>query len=201
MDRADPRVQLARDHDLDTVSRTIELAFVDDPLWSWALARRDGRTEHQRLFWRLFVEGALRYDATWVADEGAAASVWIPPGGTDLSSDQEEQLDALVVTHLGDRGDRFRELLSRFEDHHPRDEPHYYLSLLGTHPDARGRGVGMALLTLNLAVVDAEHAPAYLESSNPANDVRYRSVGFEPVGSYFAPDDGPEVTTMWRRAR
>ena len=93
------------------------------------------------------------------------------------------------------------ELLHRFEAAHPRQLPHYYLSLLGTRDDQRGRGVGMALLREILARIDAEHAPAYLESSNPANNHRYQSVGFESVVTFKAPGDGPEVTGMWRPAR
>jgi hypothetical protein len=40
-----------------------------------------------------------------------------------------------------------------------------------------------------------------LESSNPANDRRYASVGFEAVGRLSYPGNGPVVTTMWRPAR
>jgi hypothetical protein len=43
--------------------------------------------------------------------------------------------------------------------------------------------------------------PAYLESSNPANNDRYARVGFEPVGEFSYPGNGPLVTTMWRLAR
>jgi len=40
----------------------------------------------------------------------------------------------------------------------------------------------MRLLAATLSRVDALGAPAYLESTNPANDKRYQSVGFEPRG-------------------
>jgi predicted GNAT family acetyltransferase len=79
--------------------------------------------------------------------------------------------------------------------------PHYYLSLLGTHDDHRGKGTGMALLRENLARIDAEGAPAYLESTNPANLARYESVGFVRLGEFAAPEGGPTVTTMWRDPR
>ena len=59
----------------------------------------------------------------------------------------------------------------------------------------------MSLLNHDLDVIDAEHAPAYLESSNPANNLRYEEVGFEPIGELSAPNNGPVVTTMWRAAR
>jgi GNAT superfamily N-acetyltransferase len=80
-------------------------------------------------------------------------------------------------------------------------EPHWYLSLLGTHGDYRGQGLGMALLNHTLDLVDAAGQPAYLESTNPANLNRYRSVGFEDRQEIVLPGDGPIVTTMWRAAR
>ena len=88
--------------------------------------------------------------------------------------------------------------MHRFEQAHPRTEPHYYLSLLGNHEEQRGRGLGMALLKENLMRIDAENMPAYLESSNPANNHRYKSVGFVPVTSFQAPHEGPTLTGMWR---
>ena len=50
-------------------------------------------------------------------------------------------------------------LLERFEANHPSDPRHYYLSLLGTHPDHRGRGKGMSLLAANLAWIDGQGFP------------------------------------------
>ena len=102
--------------------------------------------------------------------------------------------------YLGSTADDYLELLKHFDAAHPRDEPHYYLSLLGTHPDHRGKGIGMALLEHDLALIDADGFPAYLESSNTANNHRYAGVGFEEVGQSL-PGGDPVVTTMWRPAR
>jgi ribosomal protein S18 acetylase RimI-like enzyme len=196
----EPSARRALRRDAELVSAIITLAFASDPLWSWAMRRGDGRTDHQAAFWRLYVEGALRYRWTWLTNGGEATSLWIPPGGTELSAEQEERLVELVTEHLGPAADDYFELLARFEGAHPRHEPHYYLTLLGTHPDHRGRGIGMWLLAHDLELIDREHLPAYLESSNPANNRRYESVGFEPVGKFSYPGDGPHVTTMWRPA-
>ncbi len=46
-----------------------------------------------------------------------------------------------LASGLGAEADNFRELGRRFDAAHPRAEPHYYLSLLGTHPDHRGKGL------------------------------------------------------------
>jgi hypothetical protein len=59
----------------------------------------------------------------------------------------------------------------------------------------------MALLAENLARIDAEGRPAYLESTNAANLDRYRSAGFADLGGFELPDGGPTVVTMWRDAR
>jgi hypothetical protein len=34
---------------------------------------------------------------------------------------------------------------------------------------------------------DAEHVPAYLEPSDPANRARYDQLGFEPTGEFTLP--------------
>ena len=108
-----------------------------------------------------------------------------------MTSEQEGRLEGLALDYLGPRADTFFELLQRLESAHPRNEEHYYLSLLGTHPDRRGQGIGMWLLKHDLEVIDTEHAPAYLESSNPANNLRYEGVGFEPIGEFSPPTMDP----------
>ena len=165
------------------------------------MARLDGRTVHHAAFWRIFVDGALRYSETWVTDGMEATSIWIPPGETEMSAEQEDHLGELVVENLGGSADDYLELMARFDAAHPRDQPHFYLSLLGTHPQYRGGGFGMSLLAHDLAIIDATHSAAYLESSNPANDGRYKSLGFEPMSEFSYPGGGPVVTTMWRAAR
>lgn len=196
-----PAVRPASPADADLVTEIITLSFAHDPLWAHAMAGPNGGTAHHGEFWRLFVEGALRYPWTWLAGGGEATSIWIPPGGTEMTPEQEQRLAELASERLGPIAGDYLYLVSRFDAAHPRAEPHYYLTLLGTHPDHRGKGIGMRLLVHDLELVDAEHRPAYLESSNPANNHRYASVGFEPHGEFRYPGGGPIVTTMWRPAR
>jgi GNAT superfamily N-acetyltransferase len=199
-DRAPSRV--VGPDDVDVVARTIALAFTEDPVWGPAMAV-DGTTFEQRLrLWRIFVAGAVRYPWSRIVDDGAAVSVWLPPGGSELDADQEVELASVLTEVLGGTGSAtFASLVERFEANHPHDVPHAYLSLLATHPDQRGRGLGMGLLADDLLRLDELHLPAWLESTNPANDARYRSVGFEPVGSFRTVDEQRVITTMWRPAR
>jgi len=184
--------------DLTAVIETISLAFHGDPTWSWAFPDPDRRQGQYAVFWRFLVAGALRYPWVLMTDGCEAAAVWIPPGGTEIAEEDEPQVGPLLEELVGERAGEVMELLDRFDAAHPRDEPHYYLSLLGTHPEHTGRGIGMALLAENLARVDRDGMPAYLESSNPANNHRYRRHGFEAIGEFYPPGSDIPVTTMWR---
>jgi GNAT superfamily N-acetyltransferase len=183
--------------DASTVVDVIAGAFLNDPTWSWAFPDPAIR----RHWWNHCIDGALRYPWTLKTDGFETVSVWIPPSGTEFSHEGEQRLPGLLKELVGSRASEVAELLCRFDQAHPRNEPHYYLSLLGTRDEHRGRGLGMALLKENLARIDAEHMPAYLESSNPGNNHRYESVGFVSVASFRAPVDGPVVTGMWRKSR
>jgi GNAT superfamily N-acetyltransferase len=194
-----PRV--AGPDDVDDVVRILVGAFAEDPAWSWAFPdpmRRAG--EHTRL-WRLLVDGALRYPWVWLAPGATATSVWIPPGGTDLSPEQEAQLEPMLVDLLGPGAGRVLAAFEAFERAHPRDAPHYFLTLLGTAPEHRGKGHGLALLAANLRLVDEAGLPAYLEASNVANVPLYERYGFVVHGGFVLPGGGPEVVTMWRDPR
>jgi GNAT superfamily N-acetyltransferase len=172
-------------------------AFLNDPTWSWAFPDPAGR----RQWWTFCVTEALHYPWTFRTEGFETTSVWIPPSCSEFSDAGVESIPGKLAHLLGPRAPEVAELLHRFELAHPHSEPHYYLSLLGTRADHRGRGLGMALLKENLARIDAEHMPAYLESSNPSNNHRYESVGFVPVASFQAPGVGPVVTGMWRKSR
>lgn len=195
------RFRTAGPDDVDAVTDTITLAFGDDPIWSVALARSDGRADHIRPFWKYYVEGALRYSTVFLGDDAATVAVWLPPGATDMAEDQQGELDKLMAESMEPAQlHAYETLWERFEKSHPASPPHMYLSLLATHPNHRGRGIGQQLLAANLAAFDADGLPSYLESTNPGNDHRYERAGFRPVGRFTAVLNDAPVTTMWRDA-
>jgi GNAT superfamily N-acetyltransferase len=195
-DAAALEVRTATGDDLDALTTLLTAAFDQDPLWRWAFPESGLET-----LWRFLIRSALRYPNTSIAGDFAAAAVWIPPGGVELTEAEEEQVEPLLRGVIGPRAAEVIELMERFDANHPHDPPHYYLSLLGTDPSRRGEGIGMALLRHNLAQLDTEGMPAYLESTNPLNDARYGSVGFAPHGAFTTPDHERSVTTMWRTAK
>jgi GNAT superfamily N-acetyltransferase len=197
---AEPRV-VANASDAARATEILTEAFHLDPVWGWAFPDPDRRTAQHTIFWRFFVDAAIPNGWVWLTADGGAATLWIPPGCPEIPPQDEQKLEPMLIDLVGaDQTAVLVETFERFDAAHPRAEPHYYLSLLGTHPDHRGQGIGMGLVADNLAVVDADRMPAYLESTNPANNKRYERLGFEQVGEFSLPGGGPSVATMWRSA-
>lgn len=196
---ASPRVATAAD--TSAIVATLVGAFGTDPLWSWAFPDPDRRAELLATWLGFFVESALPNGWVWIAGTGEATSVWTPPGKAELSAEAEAKVEPFLAAELGTHAEAVLEVLERFEAACPTDQSFYYLSFLGTHPEHRGHGVGMGLLESNLTQVDADGMPAYLESSNPANNARYERLGFEPYAEFTTPDGEHSVTTMWRGSR
>ncbi len=194
-------VRPAGPDDLSAVATTLAGAFDADPAWTWVFPDPVRRPTQLRTLWLLLLEGAVDHGWIWTTPDAGAATLWIPPGKPELTPAQEARVADVFEELLGPDVWRSTLVGEAFEAAHPATPEHYYLSLFGTRPDLRGRGLGMALLADNLAHIDAEGVPAYLESTNPANLDRYRSVGFVDHGSFALGDDGPVVTTMWREPR
>ena len=104
------------------------------------------------------------------------------------------------VRAFGLRAGAGREVADLMKKTHP-EEPHWYLAVIGSDPTVRGAGFGQALMRSRLDRCDAEHAPAYLESSNPDNIPYYMRFGFEVTGEIKLPDGGPSMWPMWRAPR
>src|SRR5690606_29750346 len=125
---------------------------------------------------------------------------WDGPGRWKQTPAEEPRMLPMLLLAFGRHLSRGRQVLDLMKEHNP-DEPHWYLAVIGSDPVVRGGGYGDAWMRSRLEQVDAEHAPAYLESSNPDNIPYYARFGFEVTGEVRLPDDGPVMTLMWRRPR
>ncbi|WP_017580499.1 GNAT family N-acetyltransferase [Nocardiopsis valliformis] len=77
--------------------------------------------------------------------------------------------------------------------------PHWYLSELGTDPDVRGAGAGVALLRSGLRRADQSGLPVHLESSKAENLPFYERFGFRTTEEITVPE-GPTLYAMLREA-
>ena len=180
--------------DLPAVTAVIATAFAADPVWGrYSFPDDATRLDLSAAFWAPQLRATMRFGLTHVTPGCEAAAVLTP-----------EQEHALVENLVGLVGNAqaavILDAFERLDQAHPHDPEHYYLSLLGTHAEHRGKGLGMGLLAATLELVDREGMPAYLESTNNDNDRRYARLGFEPFGVIELPN-GHRITTMWREAR
>jgi GNAT superfamily N-acetyltransferase len=192
---------IATQADYDAAVETIVQAFDADPLWSWMFPDAGRRAEQHATIFGLYVESALPNEGVWMSDADASAvAVFTYPEGRELTEDAEQRVEPFIREALGDDAPARLKTMERFEAAIP-EGPFYYLSLLGTRTDSRGRGIGMGLLAELVALADEEGQATYLESTNPDNNRRYERLGFEAQSSFTTPDDLHIVTTMWREPR
>ena len=186
--------------DTDDVSATLALGFADDPVWgSWAfpdVADRVERVRRLTLFWRPFVAAAVGYGGLMMAPRCSAVALWVPPGVDEVDPDNAAIAAQVIEEVCGSRAELIERGFEIFEASRPPGH-YWYLSLLATHPDHRGKGLGMALVADQLARLDSEGVASYLESTNPINLRRYEAAGFALNGAFELPE-GPTVDTMWR---
>jgi GNAT superfamily N-acetyltransferase len=161
------------------------------------------RRKLHKLFEALTRHHHLAHGGVEVAPDGSGiggAALWDPPGKWRQTRVEElRAMPALLMTFGTSlrRGIVAEEIMNAA---HP-EEPHWYLAVIGSDPDVRGKGFGQVLMQSRLDRCDAEHAPAYLESSNPVNVPYYERFGFEVTGELTLPGGGPSLIPMWRRPR
>jgi GNAT superfamily N-acetyltransferase len=185
-------VRVATEADLDTVVGTVAQAFVGDPAWDYMCG--PGNDEAAAAFATLLFLGRVPRGTVWIADDGAAVSMWDRVDGSPSAG--MEQLWAEFARTAG------QQVVGRVEAYDAAikalkpSAPFWYLGVLATHPDHQGRGLATAVLQPGLARADAEGWDAWLETSKPANKGFYAGRGFTDVRPVEIPDGPP---TWWIR--
>lgn len=199
-----PEVHAARKADIRELSHTLSRAFFEDPVVSWIVPEAPRRAKGlPRMFATMTRYHFLGGGASEIATDGghvAAAALWDPPGRWKQSRLEGLLMMPGFVRAFGLGANRGKVVDELMKKNHP-EEPHWYLAVIGSDPTFRGGGFAHALMRSRLDRCDAEHAPAYLESSNPDNVPYYERFGFEVTGEIVIPDGGPTLWPMWRAPR
>jgi GNAT superfamily N-acetyltransferase len=191
-------VREARAEDVTPVAHALARAFLDDPVMTWLMGDRD---DPRLRGLRRFMRGEARHHdrgtgPVLTADGHPGAALWAAPDEWETRPADMLRSAPTLVTSIGPRLPRALRGLGLVEKHHPR-EPHWYLSILGTDPPHRGKGVGAALMAPILDRCDHDGLGAYLESSKAENVPYYERFGFRVTGELTLPG-GPAVWPMWR---
>lgn len=190
--------------DVAELSHVLGRAFYDDPVSMWIMPDDKSRETHLRRFFAATARHHhLAGGGVEAASDGSAigaAALWDPPGRWKQPLREQWMIMASLVRGFGLRlaiGRKVGELLDLMKQNHP-EEPHWYLAVIGSDPAVRGQGFGQALMRSRLDRCDAEHCPAYLESSKPENVPYYERFGFTVTGEIVVPRGGPTLWAMWR---
>jgi GNAT superfamily N-acetyltransferase len=182
--------------DVPVIVESLAHAFYDDPVFKWLFPDDEKRLGQSRRYFAGRAHSLLRQDETYTTDGGIASAMWARPGEWhDPPLDVMRQFVALVPA-LGRRIPRSLQGLRVIEERHPQ-KPHWYLAVLGTHPDRQGQGLGSALLQPVLEECDRLEIPAYLETGTERNVAFYTRHGFKVTEEIQLPD-GPPMWLMWR---
>lgn len=185
----------ARPDEWRTLGRVLGDAFADDPVSRWTLGTPAAIAA---TFGALGRHVYLPRGACTLAGD-AGAAMWLRPGGSKTIPVVATAALAIQLLRLSGAARIGRGLAvdAAMRDRRP-TTPHFYLFAVGLRPDARGQGLGRALIGEMTVEADARGLPCWLENSNPRNETLYRGLGFEPVET-FAPAPGcPPLTTMRR---
>lgn len=196
-----PTVRPAAPHELPAVGTLLAAAFADDPVWSWLVTDRAAWDRKAPAWFTAEVRSHQRGPGeVLVDDQVRGAALWSPPDHWRSSTLEGLRMAVPSLRLFGRRLPSALRFLLAMEAAHPRQPDHWYLAVLGTHPDHQGKGVGAALVASVTARCDEEGLPSYLESSKQANLAFYARLGFE-AAEPLEPLGGPPVWPMWREPR
>lgn len=191
---------------LESVAHTVAASFADDPIWKWIYDTAETLpVEDGIVLARMLVARSTPGDAIHsTADQGAVA-LWTAPSESSspenerLRDDQSMPYATAFAAHLGERIAITGKLSQAMAAHRPQ-EPHWYLGILGTHPDHQNQGLGGSVLTAMLAETDALGLPTFLESSNPRNYGFYQRHGYTAADELTV-EGSPPLLGFYRPAR
>jgi len=194
-------IRRATSADVPALARMLARAFLDDPVASWAWRPDRLRLGALARFQAVRLRQLLAGDEVWTTDELTCAALWAPPGRWHSTlRETAELVPSFRHPRLFMRMPMVALGWEKLERAHPHTPPHLYLALLGTEPEAQGRGLGSAVMAPVLEQCDSDGVGAYLESSKERNIDFYARHGFRVTGEIQLLR-GPTMWKMWRDPR
>lgn len=155
------------------------------------------------LFFSYLLDLRLEAGEVWVAESDGqigAAAILNPPGGLRLSvEEQKSRWEVIAPVFPSDVRERFDVYQHRIHGLLP-TSPHYYLSVIATHPKFQGKGMARAVLAPVFATADESGCETFLETASEENVEIYQRLDFEVAADVELPD-GPLVRWMRRPAK
>jgi len=197
---AAPAIRRATMADVPRLTRLLAGAYADDPVAVWFCRSETLRPQMLEGLYHARLLQMLAHREVWATAELSSVAVWTPPcASTTTLAHELARVRCFLHPRLIARLPLLAIGWAATRRAHPGKQPHWYLSLLGTQPSARGRGLGSAVLEPVLERCDADGVGVYLETSKERNIRFYVSHGFNVTGELRLPR-GPRMWSMWRES-
>ncbi|MCR9278155.1 MAG: GNAT family N-acetyltransferase [Pseudomonadaceae bacterium] len=190
-----PSITVASPEELDKFLATIIVGFSADPFVRWMVPNAADYLAHAPAMFTAFAGEAFNQQSAYVANDGEAVALWLPPG---VESDDEDMMPLMMELMGPDLLAEAGAVLAEMDAYHP-NEDCWYLPMIAADPGHQGKGLGGALMKHALRVCDEQGLPAYLESTNERNVSLYERHGFEVIGE-IQHGSSPVVRPMIREA-
>ncbi len=181
--------RIAVQSDLASIRSTFVRSFWEDPVVRWLYPDDESFRDHSTMV--DFFRGLIAHGSGLVTHDVAAFSLWIPPGRPDIDIEptiMEPPTEELVT--------KFVALGEAVAVNTP-SEDHWYLQMVGTHPDWPRRGLGRLLIGEGLDWARRDGLGVYLETETVENVAYYRHLGFDVRSEWDVAAGGPHMWGMW----
>jgi ribosomal protein S18 acetylase RimI-like enzyme len=187
------------EENLPFAAESLARAFHNDPLQTYVFPDENERAARSPAhFAPLLRYGMLFGEVLTTEGNPLGAAVWLPPETWEVTPERAAAagLDALPDVLGEEAANRFFSVLGSIDPYHHRDvQPaHWYVMVVGVAPEARGQGLGRALLEPVMNRADAAGLPCYLETAQPDTVAFYEYLGFKKIVEEVEPQSG---LTMW----
>lgn len=216
-----------RPADIPSLVDCIQVAFEDDPYFTWAFDTRPGVFNKARNYASLKArcEWGMRNALFYVAKDTdsedpervVGVSMWIKPRRSDAPQSWSEWVDDYVlwfrqgVNILWYRGwgglrlNRYwiwqREHTAAQNEIWTDPEGYYFVNIVVVRPGLQGKGIGRRLFEVVTKMADREGRKCYLESSrDKPNTTIYEKMGFK-LAKKMVCDDAGEVCELFCMVR
>lgn len=185
-------LRVAVQGDVPAICSTFARSFWDDPVMRWLFP--DDRMFAGGLVMRDFFRRMIAHGATLTTSDVVAFAMWVPPGRPEVEvepTSTETPSDELIAKFVA---------LRQALDANTPDEDHWYLQMVGTHPDWQRRGIGSVLIEEGLGWAMRDGLGVYLETETAENVAYYRHLGFAVRTEWDVDTGGPHMWGMWHPA-
>lgn len=186
--------------------RALALSLLPDPFYQAITADVANSKEAQLTMLDQYFEYSMgeaeRTGRTVLAQPAHfGGTAWLLPRAENVDALESKAKHAFLANTLGPAG--YQHYCRIIDFMSPRATKHvstdaWYLSIVGVHPSAQGKGLGEALLRPTLQEATRLGVSCFLETFTPRNVRFYNRLGFVTVGEYLEPVTNSMYNIMLR---